>query len=154
MAGIRRATAVDIPEIVTMADALMREDAGQRDPFANVAWVESEGFEHYGHAIQDPNAACFVADRVGETVGFISGRLEEAGTFSLVRGATIGSLFVCSPYRREGIGERLLAAFLNWAREHGAASVTVSAYASNAGALRFYEREGFAPASVTLRVLC
>lgn len=151
---IRRATAMDIPEIVALADALTREDAGQRDRFANIAWVETEGAARYGSAIDDPTAACFMAHLAGEPIGFISGRLEEAGTFSLARGATIGSLFVHPARRGEGIGERLVAAFLDWAREQGAARVSVSAYASNAGALRFYERVGFAPASVTLQILC
>jgi ribosomal protein S18 acetylase RimI-like enzyme len=40
--------------------------------------------------------------------------------------------------------------FLAWAKESGAGSAQVTAYSSNAEAIRFYERSGFATQSVTL----
>jgi ribosomal protein S18 acetylase RimI-like enzyme len=41
--------------------------------------------------------------------------------------------------------------FLVWARERRAAFVTVSAYAANEAAQRFYRRHGFVPKSITLQ---
>lgn len=152
MVEIRRATEADIPGIVAMADALVREDAGQRDPHANVDWAEVEGAARYGQVVNDPQAVCFLAIVAGEPVGYVSGGIEPANTFCLVTGARLGSLFVRPGARGEGVGERLVETYLAWARTHGAARVTVSAFASNAGALRFYERAGFAPQTVTLQI--
>jgi len=45
----------------------------------------------------------------------------------------------------------LVDAFLDWARERGAAYAVVTAFAANAGAQRFYERRGFGSHTVTLR---
>lgn len=42
-----------------------------------------------------------------------------------------------------GVGRALLDVALVWTREHGAAKVTLSAFAGNATALAFYEHHGF-----------
>ncbi|MCT9108423.1 GNAT family N-acetyltransferase [Streptomyces mirabilis] len=59
-------------------------------------------------------------------------------------------MYVRPAYRRDRIGRRMVDEFRSWAKESGAASAQVTAYASNAEAIRFYERNGFAPQSVTL----
>jgi ribosomal protein S18 acetylase RimI-like enzyme len=151
MIEIRPATKSEIPALVELASGLVREDAGQRDPFANVNWPQDEGSVRYGQVVSDDDAACFVALYEGEPIGYISGRLELPSTFRLVTGAQIGSLFVLPAHRNQSVGEQLVGAFVAWAHTKGAEFVTVSAFASNDGALRFYQRVGFAPHSVTLQ---
>jgi GNAT superfamily N-acetyltransferase len=51
----------------------------------------------------------------------------------------------------EQVGSLLVQHFLAWARERGARQASVTAYAANQAAQRFYERHGFAPASITSR---
>jgi GNAT superfamily N-acetyltransferase len=151
MIEIRRAAEGDVPALVAMADSLLREDAGQRDPFANVNWARDEGAVRYGQVVSDANAACFVAVAADAPIGYVSGRLEPPDGFRLVNGARLGSLFVRPAHRGQGVGARLVDAFLAWARANGVEAVVVSAFASNDGALRFYQRVGFAPQSVTLQ---
>jgi GNAT superfamily N-acetyltransferase len=64
--------------------------------------------------------------------------------------ADLESIFVAREHRSGGVGARLVAAFEAWAREAGADALTVSAYASNQRALRFYAAEGFVDHSVQL----
>jgi GNAT superfamily N-acetyltransferase len=52
--------------------------------------------------------------------------------------------------RGRGIGARLVAGCVAWARELGAARLHVSAYAANEGAVRFYQANGFAPFTLEL----
>jgi ribosomal protein S18 acetylase RimI-like enzyme len=59
-------------------------------------------------------------------------------------------MYVQPAYRRDRIGRRMVDEFLAWAKESGAGSAQVTAYSSNAEAIRFYERSGFATQSVTL----
>ncbi|EFG04169.1 histone acetyltransferase HPA2-like acetyltransferase (plasmid) [Streptomyces clavuligerus] len=59
-------------------------------------------------------------------------------------------MYVRPAHRGERIGERLVHAFTAWARGKEAELVEVTAYAGNAGAVRFYERNGFAATTVTL----
>jgi ribosomal protein S18 acetylase RimI-like enzyme len=60
-----------------------------------------------------------------------------------VRGAELESIHVYPQFRGSGIGSRLVEAFLAWAAEHGAVRASVTAYAANESAIRFYERHGF-----------
>jgi GNAT superfamily N-acetyltransferase len=150
MVEIRRATEGDVPALVALADRLVQEDAGRRDPFANVEWPRAEGATRFGRVVSDAGAACFVAVVADEPIGYVSGRLEPPGAFRLVAEAHLGSLFVLPAHRNRSVGVRLVEAFLAWARGKGAGSVTVTAFASNDGAMRFYQRAGFAPQSVTL----
>ena len=152
MIEIRRATADDVGTLVELAAALTREDSGQRDPFTNTSWVETEGARRYGEAVVDPNAACFLAF-AGETpVGYLSGRVQPPDTFTRATEAHLNSLYVVATHRGQQVGERLVEAFLAWARERRADRVKVSAFASNHGGLRFYERVGFTPHTVSLQL--
>lgn len=152
MIEIRRATPADVETLVALAAALAREDSGQRDPFANSTWVETEGAQRYGEAVANPDARCFLAF-AGETpVGYISGRINSPDIYTLATEARIGSLFVVASHRGQQVGERLVEAFLTWAAERRADRVTVTAFASNHGALRFYERVGFRPHEVSLQI--
>jgi len=49
------------------------------------------------------------------------------------------------------VGALLVDEFLAWARERGAPHAVVTAFAANESAQRFYERQGFASHTVTLR---
>lgn len=65
----------------------------------------------------------------------------------------IGGLVVTSERRRGGIGARLIAAILAWARGLGMAEVRVRAREDREEAIAFYARQGFAPRKKQL-VLC
>jgi hypothetical protein len=52
--------------------------------------------------------------------------------------------------RGRGVGARLVEGFADWGRARGAARLQVGAYVANTGALRFYQRHGFAPLSTEL----
>ncbi len=69
-----------------------------------------------------------------------------------VKAATLISVYVRPARRSSGAGARLVEAFVRWAGEQGAEHAEVTAYEANADAIRFYERSGFAPQSVTLRL--
>ena len=72
------------------------------------------------------------------------------GSVHPIRVADLESVHVYPAHRNRGVGEQLATAFLAWAVEKGAQRATVTAYAANDGARRFYARHGFAVRSVTL----
>lgn len=67
-----------------------------------------------------------------------------------VQVATLVSMYVRPAHRGGGLGARLVAQFSAWAKKKGADLAEVTAYSSNADAIRFYERNGFTSQSVTL----
>jgi ribosomal protein S18 acetylase RimI-like enzyme len=54
-------------------------------------------------------------------------------------------------HRDAGVGSALVRHFAGWARDRDAVQASVSAYAANEAAQRFYARHGFTPMTVTLR---
>ncbi len=152
MIEIRKATPDDVAALVELAAALTREDSGQRDPFANTSWVETEGAERYGEVVADPCARCFLAFAGEVPVGYISGGVKPPDIYTRATEVRIGSLYIAATHRGQQVGERLVDTFLDWAREQRADRVTVSAFASNHGGLRFYERVGFRPYTVSLQL--
>jgi predicted GNAT family N-acyltransferase len=64
------------------------------------------------------------------------------GTGRLVRAGAVGRMAVLAAYRGQGVGQALLNALLEAAREQGHAEVTLSAQTAVHG---FYQRLGFEP---------
>jgi ribosomal protein S18 acetylase RimI-like enzyme len=67
----------------------------------------------------------------------------------VVRSGSIDELFVSDAYRGQRVGNLLLDTACDWLTELQAGRVEVSAYAWNTAGIRFYEREGFAPWTVS-----
>ena len=67
--------------------------------------------------------------------------------------AEIMALYVERPWRGTGLADDLAGRALNWAAELGLPAVQLYVTASNARAMRFYERQGFNPAQVIMRTL-
>ena len=89
-----------------------------------------------------PAAVVLVAtDETDAAIGWIIVRLVAA--LSSDRPAEIGGLVVGDGHRSEGIGSELAAAAEEWAREHGARSLTVRSRSTRERAHRFYERLGY-----------
>lgn len=64
--------------------------------------------------------------------------------------AELESMFVLDNARCRGVGKHLVDAFLAWCHGRGMQRVSVTAYAANDGAIRFYQRAGFAARQLTL----
>ncbi|MGV9314927.1 N-acetyltransferase family protein [Streptomyces sp. NPDC003691] len=148
---VRRAGHADIAGLVACSSALFAEDAGVRDPSVNIGWPREHGARRFAAGVDDPDRLLLVADCDGEVVGHLVGVLADASELRTVRVATLVSMYVRPAFRRGRIGGRLVAEFFDWATNAGAGAVEVTAYSGNAEAVRFYERHGFAPRSVTLQ---
>ncbi len=62
----------------------------------------------------------------------------------------IDDLNVDAAARRRGVGTALLDACRAYAKEKGCYNVTLNVWAFNEGAIRFYEKNGFAPQRIIL----
>lgn len=94
-------------------------------------------------------AGVLVAETEGEVVGLLSYTLRP----SLYHAATscmIEELVVSQDHRGAGIGSQLLDSIAALAREQRCVELSVSAMATNAGALALYKRHGFSDDAVLL----
>jgi ribosomal protein S18 acetylase RimI-like enzyme len=149
--NIRRAEAGDVPAIVGLWDEFMdfhsaRDSRLRRAPDAEQAFAAFlEG------RLRDPRAAVWVAELERTQVGYSLAVLSEAPPVFLDRWrGEICDLAVTARFRRQGIGEALLAATIDWFRERGVTRVELRVSASNEVASAFWEKQGFAPFSEIL----
>jgi len=147
---IRRGNLDDLAGLVASSAALFAEDAGTRDPTLNQDWPRREGPQAFRELIDDPGRLCLVADDSGVVVGHLSGAMRPPVPIRPLAVAELISMYVRPAYRRLELGGQLVEVFFDWARKQGAARASVSAYASNEGAIRFYQRQGFEPRTVIL----
>jgi GNAT superfamily N-acetyltransferase len=148
---VSAATRDDIDALVASVAGLFREDAGQHDSLVNLDWPAREGAAYYSGLLAD--RACLLAlARAGDRViGHLIGRLSEPSSVHAEWMAVLESMRVAPDSRRAGTGSLLVQHFFTWARECGAQQASVTAYAANDTAQRFYARHGFIPQSVTSR---
>jgi GNAT superfamily N-acetyltransferase len=142
----------DVGALVRLSSALIREDAGIRDPCTDVGWPREHGWDHFLSLISWEDALCLLAKSGGVPVGYLAGYVGETTTVRPLNVAELQSMFVRARDRGRGVGSALVAEFLSWAGCPAAERVAVTAYASNGDALRFYARRGFRPRSTTLEM--
>jgi GNAT superfamily N-acetyltransferase len=94
--------------------------------------------------LADPRAAVLVAERGGRVVGMVTAQLV-VSTAEGAWSALVEDMVVDEAERGSGIGAQLLAGIEGWAAGRGATRLQLLADRENAGALRFYEREGWSP---------
>ena len=128
--ALRLAALLDAPEAfaATLTDALSSTDDDWR------AWAEI--------GASGPDAAVFVAHDGDHPAGLVAGRREDADVHLL-------SLWVVASLRGRGHGGALVDAVVDWARELGAASVSLWVVEGNEPARRRYRRAGFRPTGRT-----
>lgn len=147
---IRAATMEDLDGLLASQSALFAADAAVRDVLRNPEWPRTHGRSWCAHQIDDPDALALIAVAGDGVVGHLIGSFAGPSEMWRESRAELVSMGVLAAERGAGLGGRLVAAFATWAGERGAGRLTVSAYATNEGALRFYRRQGFTPHSVDL----
>jgi len=148
----RAASGSDVDLLLTISTGLWREDAGTHDPeVMNTDWPVQHGRASFEALLEDPDRVGLLAEVEGELAGGLMGSLPELTPYVRLREARLNSLWVLPEHRGAGLGALLVDAFLAWARGRGAPYAVVTAFAANPSAIRLYERQGFAPHTVTLR---
>lgn len=140
----------NVETLVDLNSSLFLEDAGTRDPHMDLSWPANHGREHFLGLLDNEAALCLLAFSEDSVVGYLAGYVKGPTALRPVRIAELQSMYVRRPKRSRGVGSRLVDEFVAWARDRGAARVSVTAYATNERAVRFYERVGFESRSVTL----
>ncbi|MGC9370490.1 MAG: GNAT family N-acetyltransferase [Paracoccaceae bacterium] len=107
--------------------ATISEDALERDALGPAPWL-----------------IVLVAQAAHELVGYAAIGRRSQLQFGL-RGAELHHLFVAPAFRGKGLGERLISASLETARDLGCRYMTVGTETANRPAQRFYRACGFDP---------
>jgi GNAT superfamily N-acetyltransferase len=147
---IRPARAGDLGGVTASSAALFAEDGAARDRLRDPRWPGDHGAAWIAELSANPDALLLAAVANGTVVGHLVGFHLPASSMWLGARAELVSMYVQPDRRGAGVGSRLVEDFCAWARERGADRLQVTAYIANDGAVRFYQRHGFAPVSTVL----
>jgi ribosomal protein S18 acetylase RimI-like enzyme len=143
---VRRATEHDLETIGELGAMLVRGHY-ELDPQRFLS-PGPHSAKHYGSflgsQLRRRDAAVFVAERAGRSVGYLYVELEPRNWMELRDEAGfIHDVVVAPEERRGGVATRLLAAATEWLESKGAPRVVLWTAEQNTGAQRFFERAGF-----------
>lgn len=104
---------------------------------------------------EDPTSCLLVAESDSKVVGVVGAHLQPRPTEGMTRydGSIvyIGDLTVTASDRRRGVGVLLMEQLEKWARDRGAATVTLNVHDRNSAAKALYLRQGFRAVHVQMR---
>lgn len=108
--------------------------------------------EYFSNLCREENTFTMVADEDGKIIGLCMGTLRKTPQSPIVQTRTtvlLDAIAVRQDYRGKGLGKRLYLEAQTYAREHGAESIELMAWAFNQSAINFYQHMGMTVRSVT-----
>jgi ribosomal-protein-alanine N-acetyltransferase len=126
-------------------DSMRLNDLGAVQAIERASFTTPWPAHAYRSELETNRLAHYLVARVGDEVAAY------AGMWLMVDEAHITTFAVAPSWRRRRIGERLLLAMLDLARERHAREATLEVRLSNLAARRLYEKYGFRPVGLRPR---
>jgi len=124
-------------------------EIGEKD--VRLATALSEGREFIKEHIGPKDRLCIVAESGGTAVGFLVATLRRRSpTFGGWRYGHVYDAYVKGPFRRRGVGTKLVEEAFRWFRRHGVRRVQLQVRARNVAGLRFWKDLKFDDLAKTL----
>ena len=145
-AQVREATLRDYQALCALFEELDEFHRLKRPDFFRPFDGPARSWEQIGQWLAGPASTVLVAECEGEVIGLAVLLPRPPSPFAGAvprKVVVLDNLVVRADRRDRGIGRRLVAASMDWARGQGASHVELGVHAVNRHALRFYERLGF-----------
>jgi len=142
---LRKATLSDLPELLALARTSFLQAFTVGNKPENVQAYLAEAFteDKLTKEIQEPASTFIVASLGGKLVGYT--KLNLAAAQADVQDPTsveVARLYTLEEVWGKGIGQLLLDAGINFARQEGKTWLWLGVWEHNARAIRFYEKNG------------
>jgi len=115
-----------------------------------------EGEIHYydlAKLIDDPNFEVIVAELDGEVIGSGYARITQSKDYlKHDRHCYLGFMYVKPEHRGKGINNLVLEALKQWTKSQGINELRLEVYNNNQPAIRAYEKAGFTPNLLEMRM--
>lgn len=117
--------------------------------------LKPDPIEYYAieELIENENACFVVAEVDGELVGSGYALIEESKPTKKEHfHAYLGFMYVVPAYRGKGINGKIIKYLMDWAKENDISEIVLDVYAENESALKAYEKLGFQPDLLNMRL--
>lgn len=116
-----------------------------------------EGEIHYydlRHLILSPDATVIVAEENNEIIasGYALIKKAEKEYYQFKEYAYLGFMYVKPEHRGKGINKVITDELISWSKSRGMNEVRLDVYAQNESAVKAYEKAGFEPHLLTMRL--
>ncbi|HZE85234.1 MAG TPA: GNAT family N-acetyltransferase [Puia sp.] len=89
----------------------------------------------------------------GQLIGCGYARIEQSKHYLRhLRQSYLGFMYVLPEHRGKGVNQRIIAALKDWSVEKGITEMRLDVYTENASAIKAYEKAGFTPYMVDMRI--
>ncbi|WP_353148750.1 GNAT family N-acetyltransferase [Chryseobacterium sp.] len=123
-------------------------------PF-NITLIDGEIYYYdLSHFIQSPDATLIIAEEDNEIIGsgYALIKKAEKNYYKFEEYAYLGFMYVKPEYRGKGVSKVVTDELINWAKSRGISEVRLDVYAQNESAIKAYEKAGFEPHLLTMRL--
>lgn len=146
----REATEQDLEILLTFEQGIVSAER----PF-NSTLIDGE--IHYydlNEFIQSPDATLIVVEENDEIVasGYALIKNSEKDYNQFKNYSYLGFMYVKREYRGKGINKIITDKLINWSKSKGVSEIRLDVYAENASAVKAYEKAGFEPHLLTMRL--
>ena len=122
----------------------------------NVWKITKDGIEKKRVSIREMitkiDGRVILAEREGRTIGFISGFIRKREDYTPKIIGQIGIIYIIKPYRRQGIGTRLLKELLVFFEEKQVERIVVNYIAGTKEAETFWKKFDFNPVHISSNI--
>ena len=146
---VREASLEDLPKLKEFEQSLI---AFER-PFATNLKKGAITYYDINDLIVRKNALFLVAEMEGVLVGSGYGLLKNAVPYKMPAKFTyLGFMYVIPSYRGKGIIGEIIERLIKWSQEKNIYEIQLDVYAENEWAIKAYEKKGFKPDLLKMRL--
>lgn len=146
---VRSARAADLPKLLEFEQGIILAER----PYDETLKPDPISYYDVGAMISSTDAEVAVAERNGALIA--SGYAQKKASRHYVSPpfhAYIGFLYVVPEERGKGINKQVLDHLFDWARANELPEIHLTVYPENASAIRAYEKTGFEPYILEMRM--
>ncbi len=146
---IREAATNDIPVLLDLEQQVV-EFERQYNPS-----IRSKDVYYYdlSQLIESNESQLLVGEKDGQIIatGYASIRESKASVEHTIH-SYIGFMYVAPEHRGKGISQQIMDCLIKWSQTQGISYIYLDVYAENAGAVRAYQKAGFKPCMMEMKL--
>ncbi|NCD68824.1 GNAT family N-acetyltransferase [Mucilaginibacter agri] len=147
--NIRQASLSDLDTLLTFQQGVVNAER----PFDSTIKPGNIIYYDIAELINSADTGIFVAELEGEVIGCGYAQIRNAKVYlKHNQYIHLGFMYVLPDYRGQGVNSKIIDALGQWSLDRGITEIRLEVYAENASALKAYEKAGFSPHMLEMRM--
>ena len=146
---LRPAQPDDLPTLLEFEQGVIEEERPYNDS------IKTTNVKYYDlhDLLTDPNTSLQLVENDGRVVGCGYAQLRPSeSAFVHDKHAYLGFMYVEPGVRGQGINKMIIESLISWSKERGVYDFYLEVYVGNLAAVRAYEKVGFTPVMVEMKL--